>query len=457
MFPPAVAPKPVDPAIGEIMFVDVEEPKKVAEKPIISAAPYDEFLVMDSGLDTPLRTSSGHQVIEQGVEKLLDIMPGPTRPEPPKPAPKAHMPEVAIPPAPVRLVPPVVEALAQEHEHPAAPIHRPRAQKGKAGVIAGALGVVALLGVVAFVWKPWAPTSQDAASTAESPAATTTVQTPTLTPQAVAQATTGAGTQPPSTQPAPIATQPAPPVQKPAPAPAETPAPIKVDSAPQEAILAAVKPDFSTGGDLGDTKVDVPTTIATGAVGVAPSELLRRYNAAAASARQDLYAKLMAAGFIRIFSASRLSTIDGLNSAEGAWNQGGEGIRQYRAKIAKIEKVYDDSVLASQRSGRWPAAELRVWAGRTSFTEPTESAQVSDLMLKQVTELLTLLDSQQGKFEVKGGAFSFKDPDAGQQYNTKRIWVAQRMEQWGSTPEAARPLTVTQILKALGDGLPAGQ
>ncbi len=191
--------------------------------------------------------------------------------------------------------------------------------------------------------------------------------------------------------------------------------------------------------------------------GVTPSELTRRFGVTATAVRQELYSKLMAAGFIRIFSASRLASSEGLTDAASAWSAGSQAIAQYRTKITRIEKAYDDSVLASQRSGKWPPDELRSWAGRASYIEPTEMTQASDLMFKQVSEILAILDKQQGEFEVKGGAFAFKDLNAKQEYNAKRIWIAQRMDAWSGTPESARPLTVTQILKALGDGLPGVQ
>ena len=245
----------------------------------------------------------------------------------------------------------------------------------------------------------------------------------------------------------PVATQPA----------TEKPVAQKVDSAlEQETIVAAVTPDFRSASiDMSAPKVEV--AMSNGGTGIAPSELTRRYNVAATAAKQDLYGKLMSAGFIRIFSASRLASADGLSSAQAAWSTGGEAIAQYRTRIAKIEKAYDDSVLASQRTGKWPAVEMRVWAGRTSYVEPSEMTSASDLMFRQVSDLLILLDGQQVQIEVKGGAFAFKDLQAKQDYNTKRIWIAQRMDSWSGTPESARPLTITQILKALGDGLPGVQ
>jgi hypothetical protein len=309
--------------------------------------------------------------------------------------------------------------------------------------------LVALFGIVAFVWKPWAPTTQVAVEqpVTQAPAPATAAQQPVITSSGVVQ-TASAQTGPNPVKPIPLGATPV---------GAEKPVTQKVDSADQETIVAAVSPDFRSAAiDLSAPKVEV-SAVSSGGSGIAPSELTRRYNSAATAAKQDLYGKLMSAGFIRIFSASRLATGEGIGSAQSAWSAGGDAITQYRARIAKIEKIYDDSVLASQRSGKWPADEMRVWAGRTSFVEPNELAQASDLMFRQVNELLNLLDAQRGAFEVKGGAFAFKDLQAKQDYNTKRIWIAQRMDSWSATPESARPLTVTQILKALGDGLPGVQ
>jgi outer membrane biosynthesis protein TonB len=459
---PVPAPKPKPKA--DLEFLEVESQAKPKAKPLESGSrpAANDFLVMDTGLDSPIRNSSGHRTIT-GEEELRDALPGPDRDGGAKASLK-HAPVSNWNPrdnasAVATMAEAVPAAAGRAEMVMSAPVLEPEAHhipalksnEGKKGLVIGAVGALVLLGVVAFVWKPWAPVGAKAA-TEGAP-----VETPAPAPVSV--------TKPPveqqtvSVQPAPVqkpAPQPVvPPAQtKPAPQPAAQP---KSDSTPaEEQIVAAVKPEFSTASiDLG-AKVDVPTVTTSGS-GVAPSELTRRYNQAAATAKQDLYAKLMAAGFIRIFSVSRLSSADGVSSAQSAWSAGGDAISAYRTRIQKIEQAYDDSVLAAQRSGKWPPEELKVWAGRTSYTEPQESTQLANLMLKQVADLLGLLADQQGKLEVKGGAFAFKDPDIAQQYNSRRIWIAQHMETWNSTPEAARPLSTTQILKALGDGFPAGQ
>jgi hypothetical protein len=347
------------------------------------------------------------------------------------------------------------EAPLVEPVQPPAPIHH-RPEKSKMGLLAGGVGAFALLGIVAFVLKPWASNgshAEAASSTTVATAAAGTTPAATTAPEKAASGsqpvqTANAQSTPANGKPA-STTQQNPVADKPAPAP--------TDSAQSDEIVAAVRPDFRSAKlDVSAPDVEV-ASITSGGSGVAPSELTRRYGVAASAVRQDLYGKLMAAGFIRIFSASRLSSSEGITEAASAWSTGSEAIAQYRTKIARIEKAYDDSVLASQRSGKWPPSELRAWAGRTSFVEPSDLTQASDLMFKQVSDVLALLDKQQGQFEVKGGAFAFKDLNAKQEYNAKRIWIAQRMDSWSSTPESARPLTVTQILKALGDGLPGVQ
>jgi hypothetical protein len=464
--PAETTPPPKPKKSKELLFLDVDLPKpKPAPKP---EPAQDEFLIAGDGIDSPIRNSSGHRTVNDSAP--VDVLPGPELAQDKnastKPAENggnvwtptldrspfsniAVQPSVPKPRAHVDLD---VEAPQVEPAQPPAPIHH-RPEKSKMGLLAGGVGALALLGVVAF-WKPWASNGSSTAATTVATAAdpgtagTTAAGKPAngsqLVQTANAQSTPNTGKPVPAGQ------------QNPA-AGAERPVPAPVDSGQSEQIVAAVRPDFRSAKlDMSTPDVEV-AAITSGGSGIAPSELTRRYGAAATAVREDLYSKLMAAGFIRIFSASRLSTSEGITDAASAWSAGSEAITQYRTRITRIEKAYDDSVLASQRSGKWPANEMRAWAGRASYVEPTDLTQASDLMFKQVSALLALLDKQQGQFEVKGGAFAFKDLNAKQEYNAKRIWIAQRMDSWSSTPESARPLTVTQVLKALGDGLPGVQ
>jgi hypothetical protein len=453
--PAEPAPPPKPKKSKELLFLDVDLPKpKPAPKP---EPAQDEFLIAGDGIDSPIRDSSGHRTINSNAP--VEALPGPELAQDKKASTKpaenggnvwtptldrspfsniAVQPSVPKPRAHVDLD---VEAPQVEPAQPPAPIHH-RPEKSKMGFVAGGVGALALLGVMAF-WKPWASNG----SNTEAPAPTT-LAIGAADPRSAARTAADKpanGSQPVQTASAQSTANTGKPVSAP------------VDSGQSERIVAAVRPDFRSAKlDMSAPNVEV-AAITSGGSGVAPSELTRHYGVAATAAREDLYSKLMAAGFIRIFSASRLSSSEGITDAASAWSAGSEAIAQYRTRIARIEKAYDDSVLASQQSGKWPPNELRAWAGRASYVEPSDLTQASDLMFKQVSQVLALLDKQHGQFEVKGGAFAFKDLNAKQEYNAKRIWIAQRMDSWSSTPESARPLTVTQILKALGDGLPGVQ
>ncbi|HSE67822.1 MAG TPA: hypothetical protein VLB12_12625, partial [Gemmatimonadales bacterium] len=408
-------------------------PAPVQEK----AAPVQEKAAPVQERAAPTREKAASKPVENGSNvwtPTLDRTPFSNLavpPSVPKPRPQAQV-DLGVEAPPVELV------------AAPAPIHH-RAEKSRMGLVAGGVGAFALLGIVAFVWKPWASngTPEAAAPTTVATAADKAANGSQLVHPAGAQSVPNTGSPVAGTAQNPPAT--------------DKPGSALVDSAKSDQIVAAVRPDFRAAKlDMSAPDVEL-SAITSGGSGVSPSELTRRYGVAASAARQELGSKLMAAGFIRIFSASRLSSSEGVTDVASAWSAGSEAISQYRTRITRIEKAYDDSVLASQRAGKWPPNELRAWAGRTSYVEPTDLAQASDLMFKQVSEVLYLLDKQQGQFEVKGGAFAFKDLNAKQEYNAKRIWIAQRMDSWSSTPETARPLTVTQILKALGDGLPGVQ
>jgi len=195
------------------------------------------------------------------------------------------------------------------------------------------------------------------------------------------------------------------------------------------------------------------STVATPSA-VAPSALARNIAAAERTAQQDLAARLGSAGFRGVLVPARLGTAEGVAQAKASWSQGAEALRQYRARIGRIEKAYEDSALASQRAERWPASELRAWAAHPSVAEPGETSQVADLMVSQVSEALDLLAGAAGQYEIRNGAISFRSPATAVRYTAIRTWVEQKTANWNATPEGARPYTISALLRALGDGLP---
>jgi hypothetical protein len=244
-----------------------------------------------------------------------------------------------------------VEAPRVAPAQPPAPIHQ-RPEKSKMGFVAGGVGALALLGVVAF-WKPWASNGSKTAVTTVATAAdpATTAGKPANGSQLVQ---TGSAQSTPNTGKPGAQQNPAAGADKPIPAP--------VDSGQSEQIVAAVRPDFRSAKlDMSAPSVEV-AAITSGGSGVAPSELTRRYGAAATAVREDLYSKLMAAGFIRIFSASRLSTSEGITDAASAWSAGSEAIAQYRTRITRTRKP--TTTASSPRSGRASGRPTRCAPGR---------------------------------------------------------------------------------------------
>ncbi len=332
----------------------------------------------------------------------------------------------------------------------AAPMPELSTEKGPSmGMFAGAGLAVVMVVVGLLAWKPWSNHASAAPATSEEAAASPAPQSsaPTATPA-------------PVTPSGPAQTGPARPTTASVPAAAKSTEPTnKTDSVvkPQEdQIIAAARPNFQADADVPSTDLGLGSDIRTGnaaAQTVSPSELTRRLETAEKLAQLELGTKL--GGFRSLFTPSRLATAEGVNAARSAWVSGAEVLRQYRAKIARMEKAYEDSVLTAQRGQRWSSEEMRAWAGHQDQAEPVETSQLADLMFSQVSEGLDLLAALNGQYEIKGGAIVFKNPASGIRYTSIRTWVDQRMQAWSGTPESARPYSVSAILRALGDGLPA--
>jgi hypothetical protein len=227
-----------------------------------------------------------------------------------------------------------------------------------------------------------------------------------------------------------------------------------VEEAPHEEIIAAERPNFRADAVISTADIGIGSTDRDPKTTAAPSDLARRAGAAGRTAQQELGVKLSSAGFRSVLAPSRIGSAEGAASARNAWIAGADAIRQYRARIGRIEKAYEDSMLASQRSQRWPVEELRAWGARQSLAEPGDVSQLADLMISQITEVLDLLAALGGQYEIKNGAITFRSPGAETRYTSIRNWVEQRTHTWSETPVAARPHSVSMILQALGDGLP---
>lgn len=495
-----------------------------------------QFLVMDGGIESPVRNSSGHRTVPEDLDLLFEAeaaapaQPAASTAAPPKAqpakaavahapapkveapkveaakveapkaqalkveAPKADAPKVEAPKVEApRVVAPKVEAPKVQPPVVAAPKPEPakvsaprpevissaapldldipepalmteplpaaaphpvpdRASSLRMGMLVGAGAFIVVLGVAVAAWKPW---SRDGGLTSGTPAATTTgaESVPGNPTAAGSIANSGANT---STEggartaafgaPAGLnrATDPV--------------LPPKTDSVEPEEEVIAARPAFRPTMDVSTAGLSVGTDLpaaASAAKGIAPSELARRLTHAERETQQELVAKL--GGFRALLAPERIGTADGAARARAAWIAGGDAIRQYRSRIARLAQAYEDSVLTSQRSQRWPADEMRAWGSRQSLSETAETAQLADLMISQVNEGLELLAALDGKYQIKGGRMIFDNSGSIPRYLSIRTWVDQRMGVWQATPENARPYTLNAILRALGDGFPAAQ
>jgi hypothetical protein len=481
----------------------------VKPKPDQQPAAGSDFLVMDGGIESPVRTSSGHRTVGDDLDVLFDaplppvpppaappkaagtqVAMGPLKAPAPAPKPAAPVPAPAAAPVskkevkpatapvvgattPVTTVPavtvaavpaaaapkpaPAPAATAEDldipggplvESEPAGPIAAPMVAAHRPTRVLIAAGIAAVLVTGALLlWGPW-----------QSGSATNDVAAQTG-PAGLDSSTAGAMAAPATPGPADAAAATA--VPRPAikPVAAIGPAPASgaetlVDE-PKEEIVAAVRPNFRADAVISTADMGLGSAVSGPAtVAIAPSELARRAEAAERAVQQDLGVKLGSAGFRSLLAPTRIGSAEGAASARNAWIAGADAIRQYRARIGRVHKAYEDSMLMSQRAERWPVQEMRAWGARQSLAEPGDVTQLADLMFSQITEALDLLAALGGQYEIKSGAIHFRSPGAETRYTAIRNWVEQRMHTWAATPATARPHSVNMILQALGDGLP---
>lgn len=328
------------------------------------------------------------------------------------------------------------------------PVHTPAPRADKTGLLIGTAALVMVVTGALLVWRPWSGGSEgtDVVTTSSS-TSQPSAPPPGLMPHGLVAgtATESLTTAVPATD-STIAT------------PGAGDSAALADSAEvaaAEEIIATSRPEFSTPTEMAtpDLTPGVGTEPTPAPAPVAPMELVRRLESAERQAHQDLVARLI--GFRNVLGSYRLDTRGGITQVRGVWNNGADAIRQYRARIGRLEQAYEDSVLASQRSQRWSGEEMRRWATRRSLAEPAETSQLADLMFSQVGEALDILAAMEGQYEVKGNIIRFHNPASGSRFVMVRTWVEQRMGNWATTPESARPFTISAILQALGEGLPS--
>jgi hypothetical protein len=497
---PTTKPKVADPAPPATVAPPTPVAKvesKTAPAPVQTESPATaptgpgsevEFLVMDGGIESPVRTSAGQKAVPEDLDLLFDAplpqdpggSPAPTRGKavvgvprkgapaprsgkvsgvqggsPPATAQAAEKPEAAAAETPATTIG-RIQVAPIDLEVPSGPLvetatapvadtrtRQPLPGRSNTLVLGGGLALLAVVGTL-LAWRPWRGASSVTEATAEPTPTSTTALVGPPAPTPIRTATTMAATKPGT----------------PTKSADGSPGGTKTDAAAEDEVIAAAKPTFRTdlavppAADLG---VAPPAIGLPSGTTASPSELAARLLTAERQAQKELDGRLSAAGFRNVLGADRLGTASGVGAARSAWSAGTEAIRQYRGRLARLESAYEDSVLSAQRAQRWSSEEMRAWASRQSLAEPAETSQLADLMFSQVNEGLEILAALDGDYTIKDQTISFKNATSATRYTSIRGWVAQRTSSWAGTPESARPYSVTVILRALGEGLPSAQ
>ena len=219
------------------------------------------------------------------------------------------------------------------------------------------------------------------------------------------------------------------------------------DSAAAAQVLPSA-PQVSFNGTGSVSVASSPNATRHGGV-VDGTALARGYAQAYQAARQELNARMDESGLVRLFGQTQLSTADGLAGARRGLDVAEGAIRQYRTREAGIERAYQDSAKALERSGA-SQVELRGWMTRPNLRETQEAASESGLFLKQVDGVLALLQAQRGHYQITGETIRFDDPAARASYGELRGWITRRTEYWADQSPSAVPPTVKPILDGIG-------
>lgn len=250
--------------------------------------------------------------------------------------------------------------------------------------------------------------------------------------------------------PAPVSIPPAESAQA-APAPSvgfPVAAPTTAATAPRDSIPSAgVLPSAPT-IDLpsaGTEALSASTASARASTG-GGAELARGYAASYGILEREFSAQMDRAGLVRLFSQTQLTTNDGLAGARRALDAATSAVRQYHVMEGVIERAYQDSARALERSGE----SLRDWMTHPTLKESKEAADEGARLLGQIDAVFALLQSKAGRYQVTGNTVHFDDADAAARYAELQGWITRRLEHWAGQPTSSVPTTVKPILEGIG-------
>lgn len=234
------------------------------------------------------------------------------------------------------------------------------------------------------------------------------------------------------------------PIPKAAPQSVPAPAPARDSISSAPLLPSAPSIDVSSGGTV---KVD-----AGGAPRATPgsgSDLARSYTQAYDQLAKEFAGQMDRGGLVRLFSQTQLTTADGLAGARRGLDAATTAVRQYHAREASIEKAYQDSSRALERSGATPG-DMRDWITHLSRKESQEAAGEGTRLIGQIDAVFALLQAQSGRYRIDTNGIRFDNADAGARYAELQSWITRRLEHWSGQPASSVPTTVQPLLDGIG-------
>jgi hypothetical protein len=248
-----------------------------------------------------------------------------------------------------------------------------------------------------------------------------------------------------SAQTAPARTTPAPSVGFPVDAPATpaTTAGTPRDSIPSVGVLpSAPTIELPSAGTEALSAKTASARVSSGG----GAELARGYAASYGILEREFSSQMDRAGLVRLFGQTQLTTNDGLAGARRALDGATSAVRQYHVMEGVIERAYQDSARALERSGE----SLRDWMTHPTLKESKEAADEGTRLLGQIDAVFALLQAQAGRYQVNGNSVHFDNADAGARYAELQGWITRRLEHWSGQPTSSVPTTVKPILDGIG-------
>ena len=180
------------------------------------------------------------------------------------------------------------------------------------------------------------------------------------------------------------------------------------------------------------------------------SELARSYARSYQTLQAEFAAQMDRSGMVRLFGQTQLSTADGLvRRAPRARRRRRPRCVSTTLGEGSIEKAFQDSARAMERSGATPA-DLRDWMTHASLKESREAADEGTRLLGQIDAVFALLQAQSGRYRIEGSTVRFEDSNAAARYAELQGWITRRLEHWSGQPASSVPTTVQPLLEGIG-------